>query len=72
MPETPLTDILSDFRSYRPGNHREFLEWVRDRAQDVGVRGYAMMDRQSTGKLRTGGQQLPELKTSSQYCISML
>ncbi len=50
MPETPLTDILSDFRSYRPGNHREFLEWVRDRAQDVGVRGYAMMDRHSAGK----------------------
>lgn len=50
MPETPLTEILGDFRSYRPGNHREFLEWVRDRAQDVGIRGYAMMDRQSAGK----------------------
>ena len=49
MPETPLTEILGDFRSYRPGNHREFLEWVRDRAQDVGIRGYAMMDRQSAG-----------------------
>lgn len=47
MPETPLTEILSDFRSYRPGNHRQFLEWVKERAQDVGVRGYAMMDRKS-------------------------
>ncbi|KAK4693258.1 indoleamine 2,3-dioxygenase, partial [Lecanoromycetidae sp. Uapishka_2] len=47
MPETPLTDILQDFRSYRPGNHREFLEWVRDRAQYVGVRDYAMQDRES-------------------------
>lgn len=53
MPETPLTEILSDFRSYRPGNHRQFLEWVKDRAQDVGVRGYAMMDRKSAGKAMT-------------------
>jgi len=22
MPKTPLTEILNDFRSYRPGNHR--------------------------------------------------
>ena len=50
MPDTPLTDILGDFRSYRPGNHREFLEWVRDRARDVGIRGYAMMDKRSAGK----------------------
>ena len=50
MPDTPLTEILGDFRSYRPGNHREFLEWVRDRARDVGVRGYAMTDGQSAGK----------------------
>ncbi|KAJ4306148.1 hypothetical protein N0V88_000944 [Collariella sp. IMI 366227] len=30
MPETPLTEILKDFRSYRPGQHRLFLEWVRE------------------------------------------
>ena len=53
MPETPLTEILSDFRSYRPGNHRQFLEWVKDRAQEVGVRGYAMMERKSAGKAVT-------------------
>ena len=50
MPDTPLTEILSDFRSYRPGNHREFLEWVRDRAQDVGLKRFAMKDRKSAGK----------------------
>lgn len=44
MPETPLTDILKDFRQYRPGNHREFLEAVRDSAQDSGVRGFAKGD----------------------------
>lgn len=51
MPDTPLTEILVDFRSYRPGNHREFLEWVNDRAQDVGVMGYAMKDRTSAGTI---------------------
>ena len=61
MPETPLTEILSDFRSYRPGNHREFLEWVRDRARDVGIRDYAMMDRQSAGKWGIRGQRFPVL-----------
>ena len=53
MPETPLTEILQDFRSYRPGNHREFLEWVRDRAQYLGIKEFAMKDRESAGKLRT-------------------
>jgi len=49
MPDTPLTEILVDFRSYRPGNHREFLEWVKDRARDIRVREYAMKDRTSAG-----------------------
>jgi len=47
MPETPLTDILQDFRSYRPGNHRAFLEWVRERAEYVGVKDYAVADEES-------------------------
>ena len=44
MPETPLTDILKDFRQYRPGNHREFLEAVRDSAQQAGIREFAKGD----------------------------
>ncbi|KAF2840071.1 indoleamine 2,3-dioxygenase gamma type [Patellaria atrata CBS 101060] len=44
MPQTPLTDILKDFRSYRPGNHREFLEWVKDSAETVGVKSFATQD----------------------------
>ncbi|KAJ9664975.1 hypothetical protein H2201_004839 [Coniosporium apollinis] len=44
MPETPLTDILRDFRSYRPGNHREFLEAVKDCAEGNGLRSYALED----------------------------
>ncbi|KAF2029258.1 hypothetical protein EK21DRAFT_101324 [Setomelanomma holmii] len=44
MPQTPLTDILKDFRQYRPGNHREFLEAVRDSAEESGVREFAKGD----------------------------
>ena len=72
MPETPLTEILGDFRSYRPGNHREFLEWVRDRAQDVGIRGYAMTDRQSAGKSEVNGPPYPVANNTSQCCTFML
>ena len=50
MPDTPLTEILQDFRSYRPGNHREFLEWVKDRAEDVGVKHFALRERSSAGE----------------------
>jgi indoleamine 2,3-dioxygenase len=44
MPETPLTDILKDFRQYRPGNHREFLEAVRDGAETAGIKAFALDD----------------------------
>ncbi|MCJ1359277.1 MAG: hypothetical protein MMC33_009278 [Icmadophila ericetorum] len=42
MPSTPLTEILHDFRSYRPGNHRAFLEWVKYRSESVDLRSFAM------------------------------
>ncbi|KAI0151157.1 indoleamine 2,3-dioxygenase family protein [Pestalotiopsis sp. NC0098] len=42
MPDTPLTEILKDFRSYRPGDHRSFLEWVREESLDRGVRDFAL------------------------------
>ncbi|ORY14380.1 indoleamine 2,3-dioxygenase gamma type [Clohesyomyces aquaticus] len=44
MPQTPLTDILKDFRQYRPGNHREFLESVKDCAETSGLRDFALDD----------------------------
>lgn len=47
MPENPLTDVLRDFRSYRPTNHREFLEYVQAKAMLVGVKEYAMKDANS-------------------------
>ncbi|KAI1875655.1 uncharacterized protein JN550_001941 [Neoarthrinium moseri] len=42
MPDTPLTEILKDFRSYRPGDHRQFLEWVKEESIDRGVREFAL------------------------------
>ncbi|KAJ7157190.1 hypothetical protein C8R46DRAFT_1293681 [Mycena filopes] len=47
MPSTPLTDILKDFRAYRPGNHKDFLEYVEARARSVGIKEYALADRES-------------------------
>lgn len=47
MPENPLTTVLRDFRSYRPTNHREFLEYVQDKARKVGVKEFAMQDANS-------------------------
>lgn len=44
MPENPLTHVLRDFRSYRPTNHREFLEYVQYKAKEVGLKDFAMKD----------------------------
>ncbi|KAF2754153.1 IDO-domain-containing protein [Pseudovirgaria hyperparasitica] len=47
MPSTPLTEILKDFRAYRPGNHRDFLEGVKTMADSVGVKDFALNDSES-------------------------
>jgi indoleamine 2,3-dioxygenase len=44
MPDTPLTTILQDFRSYRPGNHREFLEYVKARSAHLSLKSYALQE----------------------------
>ncbi|KAF2453612.1 IDO-domain-containing protein [Lineolata rhizophorae] len=44
MPATPLTSILQDFRSYRPGNHREFLEWVAAASTAYELKTFALAD----------------------------
>ena len=44
MPQNPLTDILKDFRSYRPKPHRDFLAYVRRRSEDLAVRTYCCSD----------------------------
>jgi indoleamine 2,3-dioxygenase len=47
MPPNPLTEILKDFRGYRPKPHREFLAYVRSRADETGVRDYCLQDLQT-------------------------
>ncbi|KAI1620400.1 indoleamine 2,3-dioxygenase [Exophiala viscosa] len=42
MPTNPLTDILKDFRQYRPKPHREFLAWVMSKSAEVGVKKYCV------------------------------
>ena len=42
MPENPLTEILKDFRSYRPPMHTEWLSYVQDTAQRIGFRQLAL------------------------------
>eukprot|EP01033_Poteriospumella_lacustris_P001454 gene1454-1056_t len=44
MPKNPLTEILMDFRQYRPVRHNEWLTFVHNRAGSVGVRGFALQD----------------------------
>ncbi|CEO98042.1 hypothetical protein PBRA_006156 [Plasmodiophora brassicae] len=44
LPENPLTSILRDFRSYRPTNHSEFVQWVEHQANRVNVRQFAEAD----------------------------
>lgn len=48
MPDTPLTAILQDFRSYRPGNHREFLEYVKARSTHLSLKSFALKEPSST------------------------
>ncbi|CAG8496327.1 6833_t:CDS:10, partial [Scutellospora calospora] len=35
MPDNPLTEVLKDFRKYRPTNHKKFLNYVQNRANEV-------------------------------------
>ena len=44
MPETPLTKILHEFRAYRPLPHREFLTYIREKSEEIGVQNYAVQD----------------------------
>jgi indoleamine 2,3-dioxygenase len=47
LPSNPLTEVLKDFRSYRPRNHRVFLEHIQHRATTLGLRKFAMGDANS-------------------------
>ncbi|KAI8956540.1 indoleamine 2,3-dioxygenase family protein [Daldinia sp. FL1419] len=42
MPDTPLTEILKDFRDYRPSNHRQFLAEVKKCSEELRVKDFAL------------------------------
>jgi indoleamine 2,3-dioxygenase len=42
MPDTPLTEILRDFREYRPSNHKAFLQHVKERSLEVDLKTFAL------------------------------
>ncbi|KAF9180577.1 hypothetical protein BGZ50_006136 [Haplosporangium sp. Z 11] len=44
MPSNPLTAVLKDFRTYRPHNHAEFLQYVEEKARQAHVRQFAEQD----------------------------
>eukprot|EP00898_Chlorokybus_atmophyticus_P007743 jgi/Chlat1/7970/Chrsp69S09185 len=43
FPPNPLTNILKEFREYRPSHHSAWLAHVRERADECGVKGFAKM-----------------------------
>jgi indoleamine 2,3-dioxygenase len=47
LPKNPLTDILRDFRSYRPKEHQEFLTWTENVSKRLGVLEYARQNPES-------------------------
>jgi indoleamine 2,3-dioxygenase len=47
MPSNPLTEILQDFRTYRPVQHNTWLTYVKDYASLVNFREYAESDQYS-------------------------
>jgi indoleamine 2,3-dioxygenase len=48
MPENPMTEILRDFRTYRPVGHREWLEWLENSSRMIAVRDYALKHAKSS------------------------
>ena len=47
MPDNPMTEILRDFRSYRPDNHNKWLNWVDQSAKELKIEAFCSQDPQS-------------------------
>jgi indoleamine 2,3-dioxygenase len=47
LPNNPLTDILRDFRTYRPKQQEEFLSWSENVANSLGVLEYGKQNPES-------------------------
>ncbi|PHH49152.1 Indoleamine 2,3-dioxygenase 1 [Ceratocystis fimbriata CBS 114723] len=68
LPETPLTEILKDFRKYRPSNHREFLLWVRNESEGLDLKDYAL----SVDASPESDEEKQALKTSRSLWLQLL
>lgn len=70
MPDTPLTSILQDFRKYRPGNHREFLEYVNAKSKALHLKSYALKEKSSAAlylHILNQGKEIPS--QSITFCL---
>ncbi len=47
MPENPLTEILRDFRTYRPVQHNTWLTFVHENAKLLGIKRFALSENTS-------------------------
>ncbi|KAI0888697.1 indoleamine 2,3-dioxygenase family protein [Annulohypoxylon maeteangense] len=71
MPDTPLTEILKDFRDYRPSNHRQFLGEVKKCSEDLGVKDFALsIDVERTSSLEA--EDLESVKESRRLWLQAL
>ncbi|PVU99442.1 hypothetical protein BB559_000715 [Furculomyces boomerangus] len=62
MPSNPLTQVLRDFRTYRPVNHHAFLDYVENEARRVGVLKYAAQDSVSAAILLRNLDQIRDFR----------
>lgn len=47
MPENAMTEILRDFRTYRPDDHIRWLKWVEESAKELQLINYVMQNERS-------------------------
>ncbi|EIN10769.1 hypothetical protein PUNSTDRAFT_100537 [Punctularia strigosozonata HHB-11173 SS5] len=47
LPDNGLTKVLREFRAYRPGPQRQYIQSVEERATALGVKNFAEMDTRS-------------------------
>jgi indoleamine 2,3-dioxygenase len=62
MPNNPLTEILMDFRKYRPVAHNEWLSFVDTQAQNLKVAEFAQTDANSAVKYLSAIDQVREFR----------
>jgi len=67
MPVNPLTNVLKDFRTYRPRNHQTFLEYVQRRATAVGLRDFAMKNANSAALYLANLDQIRAFRHRREY-----